>query len=278
MTDPTLAPFRVHMGAEGVVISGSKKIVNADGSSFVFTKLTGWDELPALATDSRKRSGNHGMTAGESYQAERNLVLEGYVIVPGDDRAQLRDAVDNLFAAIPLKDELFVVHENGLTRHLYVRQGGQPTGDRIGRKEGAFRIAKFSIQLIALDPIRLSGDGTGFTEHYSTEPGGPDSVTVGIGNGLVPPHQLTVAGPCSRPQITIGTRPERLIYDVDVPPGMDLVINLDTKTARINHVPVDGLMQGQWLKPERRSNDWNFSADTYGPEAQLFVDTYKSSL
>lgn len=277
MTDPTLAPFRVHMGAEGVVISGSKLVVDADGVAYAFTKLTGWDEPPALATDSKKRSGAHGMTAGESYQGERNLVLEGYVIVPGDNRTQLRDAMDKLFAAIPLKDEPFVVYEHGLIRHLYVRQGGQPTGDRIGRKEGRFRIAKFSIQLVALDGIRLSGDGTGYTEHYETEPGVPGAVTVPIGNGLVPPILLSVSGPCTNPVITIDGKPEALRYELDVPDGVELSINLATKTARLDGVTVNGHMKGQWLKPERKVNTFALAADVYGATAQLFVDTYKSS-
>lgn len=278
MTDTTNLPAYVQMGVGGPVISGSKKILNENGVAYVFTELKGWDEPPALVTEAKQRTGNHGKTAGQSWQGERNLEIPGFVIVPGDDRTQLRDAVDDLFAAIPLEDDRLIVQENGLTRHLYVRQGGQPTGDRIGRKSGRFRVAAFSIQLVALDPIRLSGDGSGFTEHHETEPGVDGAaVTVPIGKGLVPPILLSVSGPCTRPAIAIQGKPEVLAYDLDIPDGAELHINLDTKSATLDGAPVNGLRKGQWLKPERRSNTFTITADAYGPSAQLAVDTYLSS-
>lgn len=275
MTDPTIAPLRVHLGAEGLVISGSKMVVDEFGVAYIFTELKGWDEPPAVVTTIKKRAGAHGSTAGASYQGERNIVIPGYVIVPSQDPAALRAAVDRLFAAIPLDDELLVVHEYGTVRHLKVRQGGAPTGDRVGRKEGKHRIAAFNIQLVALDPIRLSGDGTGPTKSLATAPGATGSVTVPTGDGLVPPITLRF-GPCTDPKVSIDGIPGELWYSLTIPDGQELTVNLETKSAKLNGVSVNGSMRGSWLKPARKSNTFTYSAATYGTGG-LTVDTYDSS-
>lgn len=271
--DPTTAAFRVHLGAGGLVISGSTKVPYDDGTCYLFNKLTGWDEPPALTQQIQKRANDHGATAGNGYQGERNLVLEGWVIVPGDDPDQLRAAMDRLFGALPLTEELFVVHEYGLVRHLYVRQAGQPTGDRIGRKAGKHRVAKFSIQLVALEPARLSGDGTGPDVHHVTPAGSGGLLTVDTGDGLVPPHLVTV-GPCTNPRIEVGYQASPFWFETTVPAGQTLQIDFKSRSVTLNGVEAGGTMRGSWPELQRHSNAFTFSADTYTADTTFAVDTY----
>lgn len=269
--DPTTAPFRIHMGAEGLVISGSTKVLYEDGSCYLFHTFSGWDEPPAAEVNVQKKSNAPGATAGPSYQGERNLVIEGLVLVPGDDPDQIRAAVDRLFGALPTQDEPLIVHEYGLVRHLYARQGGQPTGDRIGRKIGRGRAAAFSIQLVALEPARLSGDGTAPTEHFETAPGQPGALEVGIGTGLVPPHTVTI-GPSTNPRI--GLAGGDLWYALTVPDGQELVIDFEKKSATLNGEYINTAMRGRWPNLARKSNTFTFTADAIGPAATFAVDTY----
>lgn len=273
--DPTTAAFRIHLGAEGLVISGSTKVPYDDGTCYLFNKFTGWDEPPALTQQIQKRVNDHGSTAGQGFQGERNLVIEGWVVVPGDNPDQLRAAVDRLFAALPLTEELMVVHEYGLVRHLYVRQAGQPTGDRIGRKAGKHRVAKFSIQLVALEPSRLSGDGTAPDLHQVTPAGAAGSLTVATGDGLVPPHLVTV-GPCTNPHVAVGTQAAPFWVETVIPDGQTLQIDFKARSITLNGGLIDGAMRGSWPSLDRHSNDFAFTADTYTAATTFAVDTYTS--
>lgn len=244
-----------------VTISGGRPALGPDGTGYFFKKFTGWDDSPALRFDSVERTGSHGSTATRGYLSERTMVIEGVAYCPAGDPAKLREAVDRLTAQLPLaQDAKLVVAEPGLTRHIYVRQGGQPIIDRIGRTNGRGVIASFSLQLVALDPRRLSGDG----EPTISKPlPSGSNISINTGGRIEAPANVVLTGPfeagatlaCGGRTLTIGTA---------VASGKTLTLDLERRKAFLGSTDVSVTCTGLWPAPSAANRSFKLTATGAG--------------
>lgn len=160
MDNPNIAPVRLHLGT--CVMSGSRVVRDANGVSITYHTLDGWDSPPAASGSSTASIFRRGSIPGVTTASERNLVIEGHIKAP--TQALLRDKIEELLACIPYDTDVpLILWELGTARHVLVRHGGQQIVDRKGTREGSGLVSKFNLQLIAHDPIKLSGTGTGPT-------------------------------------------------------------------------------------------------------------------
>lgn len=244
-----------------VTINGGRSALGPDGTGYYFKKFTGWDDSPALRFDSLQRTGSHGSTATRGYLSERTMVIEGFVHCPAGDPAKLREAVDRLTAQLPLsQDAKLVVAEPGLTRHIYVRQGGQPIIDRIGRTSGRGVIATFSLQLVALDPRRLSGDGAPAIS--KPLPVGTNT-KISTGGRIEAPALVSLVGPFdSGASLACGGR--TLTVGKAVPAGKTLTLDLERRKAFLGSTDISVSCTGLWPAPSVDDRTFKLTATGTG--------------
>jgi hypothetical protein len=198
-------------------------------------------------------------------------------------RLALRVGLERLIASIPITTfEPLVVHEDGLTRHVMVRQGGQPIIDWRGKmnEETGELEATFSIQLIAASPLRLSGDGSGPTKVVATPPGANNaSVSVNNdGQGLLPPVLVKFTDTV-KPTLKVNLdNTKSMTFNLTVGPGELLVVDFKAKTIRLNGANVYTSKQGDWLNLFDQGNTYTFTAQSVGSTGQMIVESYDSDL
>jgi hypothetical protein len=178
-------------------------------------------------------------------------------------------------AAIPLAiDSPLVFHAFGREQHVKVRQSGQPTVNWAGQGKLS---ALVNIQLVALDPRKLSGDGTKPTKSISTVAGRDGKVIMtNAGYGLLPPHILTITG-SNKPRITVDGVVGEHWFDIDLTSGSPLVVDYDKKTITRDGVNMFGVARGDWLDLNDKTNTFNYTAASHGPSSVLKVESYDSS-
>jgi hypothetical protein len=276
-TDPTTAPVRVHVG--DAVISGSSIVYDAELTGVFYTyedNVEGWDDAPSTTSQTTPRVYNHGAWGSPAFLAERNLVIN--IDVVASTPLELEDAIEKLMNLVPLEGSIpFVMHRWGRIRHVRVKQGGKPTVDWSKKISSNGLEARVSLQLVALDPRKLSGDGTGPTTNASTDPiGGGGSVSItNAGRGVTPPVVISVYD-CANPTISLSSGGSMRFNNLTVGFNNPLVIDLDKKSATVGGVSVFGKKTGDWIEPDRKQNTYSFSADAYGGNAYMKVSTYDS--
>lgn len=242
-------------------ISGGRPVLGPDGTGIFYQRVTGWDDPPGIRFESIERSGAHGDTAGRGWLGARTLVIEGFVWCPAANSANLREAVDRLVAAIPIDaDAKLVFAEQGITRHLMVRQGGQPMVDRIGRTVGRHVVASFNIQLLALEPRRLAGSGPATIT--KALPFGT-AVAVDTGGRIEAPTVIEVTGPVdSGAKLACGGR--TLTIGQAVTAGQVLKLDLERRKATINGTDIGTTITGLWPKPTKAARSFTLTASGSG--------------
>lgn len=244
-----------------ITITGGRPVLSPDGTGYFFQKLKGWDDQPALRFESIERIGGHGSTAGRGYLSERTVVVEGFIWCPAGDPVKLREATDALTSQLPLTgDALFVVDEHGFSRHLKVRQGGQPIIDRIGRELGRNIVASFSLQLIAMEPRRFSGSG----EPTITKPLPFGSNTSLSGGGRIEaPALIELIGPINAGAV-LACGGRTLNIGAAVAAGKTLTLDLERRKALLGSVDIGTQVTGLWPAPSVSTRSFNLIATGTG--------------
>lgn len=274
-TDPTTAKVRIHLGDLVMTMSSIVYDKEIDGVYYVVREIDGWRNSTASKASVTPRPYGHGSWGGSAYLAERNLELIGDIVAETPEA--LEDAIEKLNASIPVsEEEPLVVHSftSGIF-HCMVKQ--TPEAEPIIDWKGQGKTeAEFSIQLVALDPRKLSGDGSGPTKSIST-PAGTDNqvVMTNAKRGVLPPHLLTITD-SNRPKIKVDGVVGEQWFDIDLRGGAPLIVDYDKKTVTRNGANVFGVMRGDWLDLHDKTNTFRYSALNHGAASTLNVKSYDS--
>lgn len=128
------------------------------GVSWRVQSLEGWDTVDSTG-EHTQRSYRHGAWFNRAFYPARIITIEGEFYASGagprsDRWATLTAASDRLLASIPLDAPAEVeVTAGGVTRIVNARQDGP----QYARPEPPGTWGRFSLQLVAPDPRRLSG-------------------------------------------------------------------------------------------------------------------------
>lgn len=264
----------------GVPVHG----VDAAGVEWVAEGVGGWWAAPESSGELSRRAYRDGAWAEPAFHVGKTLVVSGGLIAP--DRVKARDAVENLMGAVPLDvPAALVVSEDGLDRHMMVRQEGQPIVEWLSD-----RVVRWNVQLQAPDPRRFSGDGVaptysaitylpeqsgGLTAPFTapfTVPGvvTSGSVTVTNKGTARTPVRATMYGPLDNPVLRSGT--QSMTFNLSLDATEYLVVDLDARTAKLNgQASRRGTMTGHWITVAP-GDSLSFDASTYSSAARMIVE------
>jgi hypothetical protein len=125
------------------------------GVAWTTAPFDGWGgPRPTIAPAQKPRS--HGAWAGSSYMGPRHLSFNGLIKAPS--QAALADAIDRLNDACSLDETLLTVVEAGRSRWCMVRREDEVLAPML-----TDTLAKYSIQVVALDPRKMGAPLTGNT-------------------------------------------------------------------------------------------------------------------
>ncbi|MCK9597814.1 MAG: phage tail family protein [Sphaerochaeta sp.] len=127
----------------------------ANGSRISLEEFDGWGS-PTTTLSPIQRPGSDGAWAGDSHLTARDITLAGLIV--GPDCATTRATFDALTAACSLTDVDLTVNEGGLTRTVSVRRSSS-----VLHRWEAPEIVRWSLQMVALDPRKVSTALTGST-------------------------------------------------------------------------------------------------------------------
>jgi hypothetical protein len=226
----------------------------------------------------------------ENYElTDKTILPEGHVIATDFDPKALRDRIERLLAAIPLKHDVpLVLNEFGEKRHIMVRNGGEQSIDRIGEVRNSGLVVPYSLQLIACDGLKLSGDGTKYTFDKMTEWGGPGSLTyINAGEAELPPTIFRATN-CTNPVLSMDGVQQRFT-DLIIPQDWWLEIDFESGAVMLRQYTPDGkvliseqnvrsFMNNTWLPLPDKRYTVDFTADSYGSKAQFNIKSYDSFL
>lgn len=258
---------------------------DAYGVRSAFTDLIGWWDGVGSTGKAEQNAFDDGAWIDEAYDQARTIIVQGSLWA--ESSAQARDAIARVKAAIPTNGLVpFVVSDDGLVSYARVRKDGQPTFKRVSPDT-----VRFSIQLVAPDPRRFSGDGSSpFT--YSASTGLPTStgglqlgtqapfqvrattvsgsVTVTNAGDATPPVRVTITGPVVNPVIRSAAG-GLMQFNISLDAGQTLVVDLDKRTVKINGtVNRRNVLAGSWIVPAA-GTVLSFDASSYNSSAQMSV-------
>lgn len=246
--------------------------------------LTGWWESTGTTGQVVQRAFQSGGWADQAFSEPRTLVVGGLLRAP--DRPSARVAVEGLMALLSV-DQLvpFVVTEDGLTRHVMVRQEGKPVIEWL-----TDTLISWNVQLVAPDWRRFAGDGSGPTRsvmvRLPSTTGGrrrpytlPATIGASVVSGSVDvvnvgtaPARVVVSftGPVSSPTVRMPDG-QWMTFALDVLAGQVLEVDFDARTVLLNGVSRRGSVRGRWLVFGPGSNNLIFDAASYNEAARMTV-------
>lgn len=259
--------------APSYVSVGGINLMSVDdfGVMWFLDRFTGWG-APGGTLTAKQRARAAGAWAGLSYSKQRTLVLGGVCTAPSQEAASA--ALDRLIDECSLDDVTLTVSEAGRLRWCTVRRDGEVIPSWINSRQ--FR---WSVQLVALDPRKMSAPLTGSTGLPSSTGGLtiPFTVPFAINSTVVSgqvnltnpgnetgPVLMRIDGPCVGPVVTHVGSGLRLVFasSLTLGAGEFLLIDMEAQTV---------LAQGQssrsmwvtsrgWSGFEPGLNTWSFAA------------------
>jgi len=257
-------------------------VLEASGVKWTTQSVEGWGGTgSSIAVANKPRSA--GAWAGNGYAQPRHLSIGGLV------RASTEDAVsaafDRLNEAVGFDDTLLTITEGSRSRWCMVRRT-----DEVLRSDLSPTVAKWSVQVVALDPrkhgapitasTRLPSSSGGLTIPYtipysinSTQVTGQVSI-VNPGNETGP-VTMRINGPCTGPVITHIGSGLRLVFAASMTLGAGEWSDIDheahTVLAQGTTTRAQYVTSRQWSGLEPGQNTWSFTAATYSAGALLTV-------
>jgi hypothetical protein len=233
--------------------------------------LDGWGSTkPTISPVQKPRQ--HGAWAGNSYYGPRHLPATGLIRAPS--QAALSAAIDRLNDACSLDDTTLTVAEDGRSRWCTVRREDEVLAPMLTPL-----IAKYSIQVIALDPRKMGAPLTGSTLLPSSSGGLVVPVVVPLTiNSTVTSGQVSLFNPGNETGPVMASLVGPLIGPIltHVGSGLRLVFSASATIAdgEFWDVDMEGhkvLAQGQanrsgwitsrqWSGFEPGNNTWSLSA------------------
>lgn len=262
--------------------------VDANGSVWTLTNFEGWTGSPDPTLTLTQRSRADGATANESFLTARNMVLSGVVMAPSPDA--LNASLDDLNTAVTLAPFQLSVSESGRVRAVMAQRNGAVLTPKVNS-----RFARFSIQVVAKDPLKYGASATYTTPLPSSSGGVTYPVTYPVTyTGVTNTGVISVNNPGNAPA------PVLLRIDGRIPVGgwsvnhlgQDLTLSFATSLSlgAGEFVTVDMqrrevLAQGQstrngyvtsrgWFQLDPGPNDIAFSSVAYDSSALLTLTTY----
>ncbi len=243
---------------------------------------------PGSTISPRQRARAHGATAGRAHLQPRHVRLEGVMTAPTE--AALWAQRDVLTAAVALDDHEMILHEQGRSRSLVVRRE-----DEVLVRPVTDRAARWSVQVVALDPRLVGAPLTASTALPSTSGGltvpivVPFAVTAAQVSGqvsLVNPGtapgavRLRIDGPVSAPVVThVGTG-RSLVFasSLVLQAGEFVVVDMERHEvlAQGQASRTQWVTERGWSVFEPGPNTWAFSAGGPAPLAKLTVEAVPS--
>jgi len=253
-------------------------VKNDDGSRLSLESFAGWGS-PHTNVEAVNNSNSDGGWAGESFNGPRSLSLGGNV--HGASIESLSVKVDALIGAFAKSDVPLIVNEGGVARHMMVRRDGAVLTQWLSP-----RIAKWSAQVIALDPRKYGATVSGSTGLPSTVGGmtfpftfNPDftfSETVSSGRvaltnpgNIEGPVRLRITagvGGLTGPKVThiASGRVLEFATTLTIPAGNWIDVDMRAQTVLENGTAArNGWVTGRgWSWFEPGANEWAFTAQS----------------
>lgn len=260
--------------------SGDRLVWDADGCAVSVRSIEGYYGSPGTNGDIIKNSNGRGSWAAPFTLTERSLGMNGAVFAP--NRTALLKKIRAILADIPLEEETaFIFHEESLVMHLMILNGGEQDFDPKGKADGSGLVAEYSMSLVALDPMKLGGDGSDYSFRSETPWGQAASLTyINDGDGTdVPPTVFRVTD-CTNPRFTQGgvtqsfamSIPADQYLEINHETGSVLLVTGDAKTGTVlASEPARGYMTNFWLPLDSARYTVAFDADAFGSRAQFHL-------
>lgn len=268
----------------GVFLGGLDLQTRVDGVGYAVADVDGWWEPTASTGAVTQRQGASGGWLDEAESVGRRLVVKGSV--ESGSHAESVAMLEALWRALPVKGTTpFVVVEDGVPRHVMVRQEDKPETDWL-----TDTFVTFDFQVHSKDWRRFAGDGSGPT-HSVTVPlprtqGGrvrpytlPARISATVVSGSVDVVNVGSApasvvarfdGPVSSPTVRMPDG-QWMTFALDVLPGQELTVDFDARTVLLNGVSRRGVVRGRWLVFEPGVSTLIFDAGSFDEAARMTV-------
>lgn len=263
-------------------------VTDANGSSWTLMDFEGWTGSPDSTLELTQRSRADGATTNEAFLGARHLVLSGLVAAP--TAQALNASLAALNTAVTLAPFQLSVNESGTVLAVMAQRNGPILTPKINS-----RFARFSIQIVAKDPLKYGASATYTTPLPSTTGGVTYPVT----------YPLTYTGVTNSGVIHVnnpGNAPAPVLLRIDgvIPAGgwsvnhlgqaltLSFATSLSLNSGEFVTVDMqrrEVLAQGQstrngyvtsrgWFQLDPGPNDIAFSSVAYDPTALLTLTTY----
>lgn len=247
-----------------------------------------WWNGGGSTVSARQKPRGHGAWAGDAFLPANHYVISGLVSAPS--QSAMRDALDRLHAAASLSDTTLTVVEESTTRWATVRRE-----DIVLVKNVHPTLARFSVQLLAVDPRKFGSLLTSSTALPSTTGGLSvpftvpftiDAVTVtgqvSLSNpgNIAGPVRLRIDGPVQGPVVTHVSSGRQLVFASSVVLGAGEWIDVDMERREVlanGQSSRNGwVTQRGWSSFEPGENTWAFTAVAHNAAALLTVSATPS--
>jgi len=257
-------------------------VLEASGVKWTTQSVEGWGGTgSSIAVANKPRSA--GAWAGNGYAQPRHISIGGLIRASTEDAVS--DAFDRLNEAVALEDTLLTITEGSRSRWCNVRRT-----DEVLRSDLSPTIAKWSLQVVALDP-RKHGDALTASTALPSFSGGlsiPFTIPFSINSTRVSgqvnltnpgnetgPVVLRIDGPCIGPVVTHVSSGLSLVFASSLTLGVGEWIDVDLEahtvmangqSSRANWITSRG-----WFGFTPGPNTFAFTAASYTPGALLTV-------
>lgn len=275
MTGSTIIELGSTVTLNSVDAFGTKWRIAANG-------FDGWGSADS-DIDPVKKPRQHGAWAGDSFDTERILLINGTITALTPEI--LNDAIDTLLATVTNEPFLMQVTESGRTRWQYVRKQMGVRTPKINQLQAAY-----FIQIVALDPRKFStplvqstalpSTSGGLTVPY-TVPYAISAVTVSGQVNLVNPGNetgpvvLRIDGPSHGPSIVHRGSGLAMTFSSSLVLGLGewLTIDMEKRTVMANDQASRSsyVTSRGWSGFEPGDNTWAFTASSFDAGALLTV-------
>lgn len=261
--------------------------IDRHGSRWNLMTFEGWTGSPASTLELTQRARGHGATSDDPYLTARHMTLGGRVTNP--DPAGLNASLDDLNAAVRIDGFQLTVAETGRVRHCQAARNGEVLTPKVNS-----RVAKFSIQIAAEDPLKY-GDLITATTLLPSSTGGltrpstwPRTWTGVSNNGVIrvnnagneqAPVWLRIDGPIPAGgwTITHQGKQQALTFASSLALAAGEFVTVDMENREVlaqGQAPRAGYVTSRgWFDLDPGDNDIAFSAANFSPTAQLTVTT-----
>lgn len=218
------------------------------GVDWIVKEEDGWSTSPPIRARREDKESGDGAWAGPGDYGPRTITLSGVAVAPS--RLDMLAAKDRIKACIDARtQQRLQVDEDHMSRWSMVR-----LSDQIQPVDQGARVFAWTLIVTADDPRRYSVDttvvstrlpaagdvGRTYPRTYPMDfggyvPGGSGSVQITqAGDYDQTPARITITGPVSTPRIAHVQSGRSLSFNLTIPTGQYLDIDLGAKTALLN--------------------------------------------